>query len=81
MTQILRPYVFYVALYLGEKLNAKLVPQLNKMKPGSRVVSHVFPIPGVTPEKVLKVTSAEDDVERPVYLYSVPLTKLKAGDR
>lgn len=67
--------VTVVALYLGEKLNAKLVPQLNTMKPGPRVVSHVFPIPGVKPDKVLKVTSAEDAVERPVYLYSIPLTK------
>jgi outer membrane protein assembly factor BamB len=62
-----------VALFLGEKLNEKLVPQLNAMKPGSRVVSHVFPIPGVKPDAVLKVTSAEDDVERPVYTYTVPL--------
>ena len=61
------------ALYLSEKLNARLVPQLNKMKAGSRVVTHVFPIPGVTPDRVKKVTAAEDDVERPVYLYVVPL--------
>ena len=51
------------------------------MKPGSRVVSHVFPIPGVKPDQVLKVTSAEDDVERPVYLYTLPLTKEKPGER
>ena len=25
------------------------------------------------PDKVVKITSTEDDVERPVYLYSVPL--------
>jgi outer membrane protein assembly factor BamB/precorrin-6B methylase 2 len=62
-----------VTLFLGEKLNEKLIPQLNAMKPGSRVVSHVFVIPGVKPDTVLKITSAEDDVERPVYVYTVPL--------
>ncbi|OWK37441.1 SAM-dependent methyltransferase [Fimbriiglobus ruber] len=70
-----------VALYLGEKLNAKLVPQLSTMKPGSRVISHIFPIPGVKPDQVFKVTSSEDDVERPVYLYTLPLTKEITGKR
>ncbi len=71
--------VTVVTLFVGTTLNAKLLPQLEKMKAGSRVVSHVFPIPGVTPDKVLKVTSAEDDVERTVYLYTLPLMKEKAG--
>jgi outer membrane protein assembly factor BamB len=62
-----------VTLYLSEKLNARLIPQLNKMKAGSRVVTHVFPIAGVKPDRVMKVTAAEDDVERPLYLYSVPI--------
>ena len=73
--------VTVVTLFLGTALNAKLVPRLEQMKPGSRVVSHVFPIPGVTPDKVLKVTSTEDDVERPVYLYTLPLTKEKPVKR
>jgi outer membrane protein assembly factor BamB len=70
-----------VALYLGEKLNAKLVPQLNAMKAGGRVVSHVFPIAGMEPDRVLKVTSAEDDVERAVYVYTIPLREQKQGKR
>ena len=68
-------------LYVGNTLNAKLVPQLEKMKAGSRVVSHAFPIPAIKPDRVLKVTSADDDVERPVYLYTIPLTREKLGDR
>ena len=70
--------VTVVTLFVGTTLNAKLVPQLEKMGPGSRVVSHVFPIPGVKPDMVLKVTSSEDNLERPVYLYTLPLTKVKA---
>ncbi len=73
--------VTVVTLFVGTTLNAKLVPRLEKMKTGSRVVSHVFPIPGVKPEKVLKVTSSEDDVERSVYLYTLPLTKEQPGKR
>ena len=68
-----------VTLYLGTALNAKLVQQLEKLKPGSRVVSHAFAIPGVKPTMVVKVTSAEDDVERPVYLYIIPFTPEKPG--
>ncbi|HJZ58987.1 MAG TPA: PQQ-binding-like beta-propeller repeat protein [Gemmataceae bacterium] len=64
-----------VTLYLGRTLNAKLVPQLEKLKSGSRVVSHAFAIPGMRPDRVVKVTSTDDDVERPVYLYTVPLTR------
>jgi SAM-dependent methyltransferase len=69
--------VTVVTLYVGTTLNARLLPRLEKLKPGSRVVSHVFPIPGVRPDRVLKVTSTEDDTERPVYLYTAPLTKEK----
>jgi hypothetical protein len=54
---------------------------LEKLKAGSRVVSHAFAIPGVRPDRVVKVTSAEDDVERPVYLYTIPLTREKPGGR
>ena len=68
-----------VALYILPAMSQKLVPQFDKLKPGSRIVSHCFPIPGVKPDKVVKVTSDEDDVERPVYLYTLPLTKEKPG--
>jgi hypothetical protein len=62
-------------------MSQKLIPRFDTLKPGARIVCHCFPIPGVKPDQVLKVTSDEDDVERPVYLYTVPLTKEKAGDR
>ncbi len=69
-----------VALYILPKMSQKLIPKFDKLKPGSRIVSHCFAIPGITPDKVLKITSEEDDVERPVCLYTVPLTKMKPGD-
>jgi outer membrane protein assembly factor BamB/protein-L-isoaspartate O-methyltransferase len=64
-----------VALYLLPEMNKRLTPKLDKLRPGARVVAHYFPIPGVTPAKVVKMTSQEDDVERSLYLYTVPLKK------
>jgi outer membrane protein assembly factor BamB len=64
-----------VTLYILPAMSQKLIPKLAKLKPGSRLVSHAFPIPGLVPERVIRVTSQEDDVERPVYLYTVPLKR------
>jgi outer membrane protein assembly factor BamB len=66
-----------VALYLLPTVNEKLVPQLEKMKPGSRIVSHAFAIRGVRPDKVVSVTSEEDGLERKLYLWTMPLKKEK----
>ena len=68
---------------LKGKLEAaiKAAPQLEKLKPGARVVSHAVPIPGMKPDRVVKITSTDDDIERPLYLYTVPLVGEKAGDR
>jgi hypothetical protein len=66
-----------VTLYLGPAMNARLVPQLGAMKAGSRVVSHGSPIPDVEPAKVERVTSAEDGISRPLYLYTTPLKKAR----
>jgi SAM-dependent methyltransferase len=64
-----------VALYLLPEMNRRLVPKLERLRPGSRVVAHYFPLPGVRPDRVVKMTSEEDDVERCLYLYTVPLKK------
>ena len=66
-----------VALYVLPRMSQQLLPKLDKLKTGSRIVCHCFPIPGIKPDKVVKVTSDEDDVERPVYLYTIPMTKEK----
>jgi ribosomal protein L11 methylase PrmA len=41
-----------VTLYLLPSLNVKLIPQLQKLKPGSRVVSYQFSMQGVKPAEV-----------------------------
>ena len=65
-----------VTLYLLPNLNVRLIPQLEKLKPGSRIVSHAFDMEGVTPDKVVQV-KCKDGVERTVYLWTTPLKKEK----
>jgi cyclopropane fatty-acyl-phospholipid synthase-like methyltransferase len=64
-----------VTLYLLPDLNVKLIPQLDKLKPGSRIVSHDFDMRGVTPDKVIKVNSKYDNRQHTIYLWTTPLKK------
>ncbi|HEV3146882.1 MAG TPA: hypothetical protein VGZ47_23545, partial [Gemmataceae bacterium] len=63
-----------VTLYLLPDLNVKLIPQLEKLKPGSRIVSHDFDMKGVKPKKVVQV-DVPGDREHTVYLWVTPLEK------
>jgi ribosomal protein L11 methylase PrmA len=60
-----------VTLYLLPDLNVKLIPQLKKMKKGSRIVSHAFAMSGVKEDKHVAV-KCMDGQERDVYLWSIP---------
>jgi len=68
-----------VTLYLWPRLNVKLIPQLEKLKPGSRIVSHAFDMQGVKPDKVITCNSDETDGDYPhtIYLWTTPLKKEK----
>ncbi len=66
-----------ITLYLLPELNVKLIPQLDKLKPGSRIVSHDFDMKGVTPDKIVKVTSDGSYIDHTVYLWTTPLKKVK----
>lgn len=61
-----------VTLYLLPDLNVKLVPQLKKLKPGSRIVSHAFDMRGYKPDQKFTVKT-KDDIEHDVYLWTIPL--------
>ena len=57
-----------VTIYLESSLNRQLRPRLEKfLKPGARVVSHDYAIPGWKPTKVDK-----SDGRHLVYLYEMP---------
>ncbi len=67
-----------ITLYLLETLNVKLIPQLNKMKPGSRIVSHQFAMGDIKPDREITVhVGEEDDIGHKVYLWTTPLKAKK----
>ena len=62
-----------VTLYMDTSSNAKLRPQLEKyLKPGSRVVSHDYEIPGWKPVRVEKT---DDKQPHTIYLYEIAAKK------
>jgi len=67
-----------VTLYLLPSLNVKLMPQLAKLKPGSRIVSHDFDMQGAKPKKIERVKAADHNGqvrEHSIYLWIVPWEK------
>ena len=59
-----------LAIYLWPKVNRKLRPLMDEqLAPGTRVVSHRYPVQGWTPEQRVKVEG------RWVYLYRIPETR------
>jgi LEA14-like dessication related protein len=65
-----------ITLYLLPALNVKLIPQLEKLKPGSRILSHNFDMKGVKPDKVIKLTSSFDNIEHEIFLWTTPMKKI-----
>jgi len=75
-----------VTLYLLPSLNVKLMPQLEKLKPGSRIVSHDFDMRGAKPVEVYRMNSSGDvngddneeyygDEQHTIYKWIVPWEK------
>ena len=64
-----------VTLYLLPGMNVKLIPQLQKLKPGARIVAHDYGFQDRVedPEKTITITSKEDAVEHYIYLWTAPL--------
>jgi SAM-dependent methyltransferase len=63
-----------VALYLLPNLNSRLIPQFEKMKPGSRIVSHQWGMKGIKPKAVVQIKTSEPR-ERTIYLWTTPLQR------
>ncbi len=62
-----------ITLYLLPRLNVQLIPQLLKLKPGSRIVSHDFDMQGeVEPDQSLAFT-APDGSQHMIYTWIAPL--------
>jgi SAM-dependent methyltransferase len=70
-----------VTLYLLPELNVRLMPQLQKLKPGSRIVSHDFDMRGAKPVEVHHMSVKDDERnqygtgEHTIYKWVVPWEK------
>jgi SAM-dependent methyltransferase len=64
-----------IAVYLPPRVLERLLPQLAKLKPGARIVSHYFEIPGYKPDKVATIECKEDGSRHTVYRWTAPLKK------
>jgi SAM-dependent methyltransferase len=64
-----------VTLYLLPELNVRLIPQLEKLEPGSRVVSHDYDMEGVKPALSLSIQPKGTERKHEIYLFNVPLEK------
>jgi len=62
-------------LYLLPEINKKLIPQFEKLKPGSRLVTHDYDIDDVEADESVHVTSNEDNADHTLFLYTAPLKK------
>jgi len=66
--------VSVAAVYLYPAALEKLKPQFATMKPGVKIVSHHYAIPGGKPDRVVAVASKETGDEHRVLLYTTPLS-------
>ncbi len=64
-----------VHLYLLPEMNIKLLPQLDKMKPGTRVICHNYNLQGIIADKTLTYLSYEDSSTHIMALYTIPLVR------
>ncbi len=67
-----------ITLYLLPRLNVQLIPQLEKLRPGTRIVSHDFDMQGVVePDK--SVTVYADDQHHTIYMWTAPIKRTDAS--
>lgn len=64
-----------VLMYLLPDMIARLLPEFEKLKPGSRLVAHDYGIRGIEPDRAVSFISNEDNVEHTVFLYTLPLRR------
>ncbi len=62
-------------VYLLPEMNRRLLPQLEKLKPGSRIVCHDYGLDGIIPDETRTVISNEDNASHILMLYTTPLRR------
>ena len=65
-----------VTLYLLPRLNLKLIPQLDKLAPGSRIISHDWDMGDIAADKSIDIMSTgKNSREHTLFLWTSPLKK------
>jgi ribosomal protein L11 methylase PrmA len=64
-----------IPIYLLPEMNRKLLPQLDKLKPGSRIVCHDYDLDGIVADETIRVVSNEDNANHTLSLYTTPLKR------
>jgi ribosomal protein L11 methylase PrmA len=62
-------------LYLLPEMNRKLLPQLDKLKPGARIVCHDYDLEGIVADETVTMISNEDNASHTLTLYTTPLKR------
>lgn len=62
-------------MYLLPGMIERLMPKLEKLKPGTRIVAHDYPLKDVEPDKMVEVVSNETNVAHVLYLFTAPFKK------
>jgi cyclopropane fatty-acyl-phospholipid synthase-like methyltransferase len=70
-----------VTVYLFPDLLKRLLPNIEKLKPGTRIVSHQFPIPDLPPEKTIVLESTETGGKHTIYFWTTPLKKVNDQEK
>jgi len=64
-------------IYLLPEMNLRLLPQLETLKPGSRLVFHNYDLEGFVPDIKVEVVSNDDNSIHTLYLYTTPLKRAR----
>ncbi len=64
-----------IPIYLLPEMNRRLLPQLEKMKPGSRIVCHNYDLEEIVPDETVTIISNEDNASHTLTLYTTPLKR------
>ena len=64
-------------IYLLPEMNLQLVPQLETLKPGSRLVFHNYDLEGFVPDKKVEIISNEDNSIHRLWLHTTPLKRVQ----
>jgi ribosomal protein L11 methylase PrmA len=64
-----------IPMYLLPEMNQRLLPQLDTLKKGSRIVTHEYDLEGIVGDKTITMISNEDNYKHTLTLYTTPLKR------